>query len=701
MAGVLLLFAGIGSGSPHPSVPRSADTPLTLCQARQARHSIQRERRVFGVAQSGEREDGRKQMKSILVASPVRQKPEILKRFLASLEALQSGGLELSIRFVDDNREEESRRLLREFAERHPRVDIVERDDSGDEYRKDEITHYWDAALMDKVGEMKDALIEHALRGQYDGLFLVDSDLVLHPGTIAELAGTGKEIISRIFWTKWHPDSVELPQVWMSDQYSFVPPGGNRSGEEKSKEAMSFLARLRSPGIHEVGGLGACTLIRRSALLKGVRFKRLPNLSLIGEDRHFCVRAAALGIPLYVDTRNPAFHIYRESDLEGADRYLAQHGKRFTEQEAEISLCMIVRDEEETLASCLSSVAGIADEIIIVDTGSMDRTKEIAQSFGAKVYDFEWVDDFSAARNYAFDKASKDFILWLDADDVIEERDREKFIQLKKAIPSDVDSIMMDYHLTFESDGTPSFSIKRNRLVRRSRGFRWIGAVHEYLDVQGRRLVSDIAITHRKVKPHTDRNLQIYRRRKENGQPFDPRDMYYFANELKDHAHFEEAIRQYEEFLDTGLGWVEDRIAACWKLSDCYAAMKDKAGRLKALLRSMELDKPRAECCCRLGALFMEENRFPPAIFWYELATRLGDPPDNGAMVERAAWTWLPWLQLCICYDRLGQHEKAYQCNEKALSILPGHPAMLANRQYFLSRHPHVANLAKKEQANG
>ena len=71
---------------------------------------------------------------------------------------------------------------------------------------------------------------------------------------------------------------------------------------------------------------------------------------------------------------------------------------------AKISLCMIVRDEEEVLERCLESIADCVDEIVIVDTGSVDRTKEIAQRFTDKIYDFQWVDDFSAARNFDFSK---------------------------------------------------------------------------------------------------------------------------------------------------------------------------------------------------------------------------------------------------------------------------------------------------------
>jgi len=96
-----------------------------------------------------------------------------------------------------------------------------------------------------------------------------------------------------------------------------------------------------------------------------------------------------------------------------------------------ISLCMIVKNEEYFLKSCLESIKDFVDEIIIVDTGSVDKTKEIAKTFTQLVYDFKWKDDFSLARNFSLQKATKDWILVLDADEKISERD---FIRIKKLI---------------------------------------------------------------------------------------------------------------------------------------------------------------------------------------------------------------------------------------------------------------------------
>jgi tetratricopeptide (TPR) repeat protein len=102
---------------------------------------------------------------------------------------------------------------------------------------------------------------------------------------------------------------------------------------------------------------------------------------------------------------------------------------------ASVSLCMIIKDEEKYLARCLASVKPIVDEMIVVDTGSTDRSKDIATAFGAQVFDYEWRDDFAAARNYSISKASGEWILILDGDEVISPLDHADFNKIVKKIP--------------------------------------------------------------------------------------------------------------------------------------------------------------------------------------------------------------------------------------------------------------------------
>ena len=134
----------------------------------------------------------------------------------------------------------------------------------------------------------------------------------------------------------------------------------------------------------------------------------------------------------------------------------------------EISLCMIVRNEENVLGRCLQCAQSFADEIIVVDTGSTDGTKTIAENFTKKVFDFPWTDDFAAARNYSFSKATRDYIMWLDADDVVRPEDQEKILQLKKDLDPSVDVVMMKYLAGFDELGNPTFVYDRERLLRRA-----------------------------------------------------------------------------------------------------------------------------------------------------------------------------------------------------------------------------------------
>jgi glycosyltransferase involved in cell wall biosynthesis len=344
---------------------------------------------------------------------------------------------------------------------------------------------------------------------------------------------------------------------------------------------------------------------------------------------------------------------------------------------------MIVKNEEAVIDRCLSSIAGAVDEIVIVDTGSTDQTKSIARRFTEKIVDFEWIDDFAAARNHAFGLATQDYILWLDADDVFTERDYEQFLQLKQSLAPVIDAVSMNYHLAFDGDGNVTYSIRRNRLVRRACGFRWIGAVHEYLEVGGKIMVSDIAVTHRGTAHDSDRNLRIYLKRLAS-EEFTPRDLYYFANELRDHRMYELAVVYYEKFLASGQGWIEDEIQACGKLADCFQHLGDNRKELEAALRALQYDKPRPELCCRLGYRFLQQHMYDTAIYWYEQAL--------ACERKNASWfhnhdcsTWLPHLQLCVCYDKKGDFEKAYQHNEAARAYRPNHSSVLQNKAYLES----------------
>lgn len=353
----------------------------------------------------------------------------------------------------------------------------------------------------------------------------------------------------------------------------------------------------------------------------------------------------------------------------------------------QISLCMIVKNEEEVLRECLNSVKDICDEIIIVDTGSSDKTKEIATEFTKKVFDFEWIDDFSAARNFSFSKATKDYILWLDADDVLLEEDQKKLNKLKEELTGEADAISMLYHIAFDEYDNPSFSYRRFRLVKRERNFNWKGPVHEYLAVSGNVISSDVAVTHRKREKSTqrtpsERNIRIYEKRLESGEVFTPRDLFYYANELKDHGQLEKAIQYYEQLLALEKGWVEDRIQACINMALCYRGLGNLEKEIDALVKTIHYDVPRPEVSCRIGDLYKERNIYKKAIMWYLLAIE-ADTESRLGFRQVAYSTWYPHMQLCVCFWKIGHDELAVEHNKKAKEYRPSDPIVLQNEKFF------------------
>ncbi len=346
---------------------------------------------------------------------------------------------------------------------------------------------------------------------------------------------------------------------------------------------------------------------------------------------------------------------------------------------------MIVKNEEDTLPRCLESVQGLVEEIVIVDTGSTDRTREVALAYTDKLYEFPWRDDFSAARNASFSQATQQYCLWLDADDVIDPEAREGFLELKALLPPQTDVVMLPYHTAFDEQGRPSFTYYRERLIRRLSGLSWRGAVHEAIAPVGNVVYWEkAAISHRKTRAgDPDRNLRILEGLLAQGKELSPREQFYYARELASHGRDEEAAELWEEFLASGKGWVENELEACRDLAQCYQRQGKPEEALGALTRSLRYGPPRAEVCCDLGEWFFQRGDYPTAAFWYETALTRPREDRSGAFVSPDCYGYIPLLQLCVCQYRMGNRQLAREYNRMAGMLKPDSPAYLYNERFF------------------
>lgn len=345
-----------------------------------------------------------------------------------------------------------------------------------------------------------------------------------------------------------------------------------------------------------------------------------------------------------------------------------------------ISLCMIVKNEEKVLDRCLKSAKSIADEIIIVDTGSIDKTKEIAKKYTDKIYNFKWINDFSKARNYSFSKATKDYILWLDADDVLSKENVSKIQKLKQTLDKNVDIVMMKYLI----QKAPVFAYYRERLLKRENEYVWKSPVHEVIELKGNILYSDIVIEHKSIKTnYSTRNLDIYEKSISQGYILDARETYYYARELMYHKKYCRAIMIYNKFLAMRDAWIENKINACIDLSICYKELNCTDMYLSSLFKSFEFSKPRAQVCCLIGIHFMQNEEYILAIYWFKEA--LKDKPDytSGAFIQEDYYTFIPYINLCYCYAKLNKYTLAKKYNEKAKQIHPKDKLVQINTNFL------------------
>ncbi|MBR4695235.1 MAG: glycosyltransferase family 2 protein [Selenomonadaceae bacterium] len=155
-----------------------------------------------------------------------------------------------------------------------------------------------------------------------------------------------------------------------------------------------------------------------------------------------------------------------------------------------ISACVITKNEEKNIQQWLDCVKEFSDEIIVVDTGSEDRTVELAKAGGAAVYHFDWCNDFSAAKNYALDQATGDWIVFLDADEYFGDSIKAKFRATLELIHGNqtilgIDSLL--YNIDADHNNEIKSTANQKRIFRNMKQLRYQGRIHEYLAYSGKK----------------------------------------------------------------------------------------------------------------------------------------------------------------------------------------------------------------------
>ena len=284
-----------------------------------------------------------------------------------------------------------------------------------------------------------------------------------------------------------------------------------------------------------------------------------------------------------------------------------------------VSVCMIVKNEENVLARCLDSLEGLYEELIIVDTGSTDSTREIAKKYTDKIYDFMWVGDFSKARNFSISKATMDYIYVPDADEVLDEENRNRFKLLKQNLLPEIEIVEMRYVNQLSNGTVYNFDKEyRPKLYKRLREFTFIEPVHEMVRLDPVVFESDIDIIHMPESVHGKRDLEILEREAERNGVLSERLTLMFAKELLMTGDSDDFLVAKDYFARLAASTESGSLlkASCIILAKTALLTKDTSTLLKYSLKDIAGDGS-SEMCSILGAFYEEEGDYEEAAMWY------------------------------------------------------------------------------------
>lgn len=344
-----------------------------------------------------------------------------------------------------------------------------------------------------------------------------------------------------------------------------------------------------------------------------------------------------------------------------------------------LSQCMIVRNEEKNIERALSWGKDLFWEQIVVDTGSDDRTVEIAKQMGAQVYDFPWVDDFAAAKNYAIEQAKGDWIAFLDADEYMEEEDGRKIVHVLETFSKDRPETEIVAVLTawvnLEDDGSVMAHGSQLRFFRNREDLRYRGRIHEALSLAGRSLaeknwldaVKDITIYHTGYAESVtgggqkaERNRRILEKELKE-RPQDSSLMGYLGDACRSKGEREEAIEWYAKAIKLlpsppEEGWPDEDTRVCMNFVNLLLLLcqekQEEEGHIRDVYEKAKRYEPKeADLDYILGNYYVSRQNYKKAQVHLEQCLEILEKTGNAYHgVYLSANLLRAWENLAICY---------------------------------------------------
>ncbi|MCF7757111.1 glycosyltransferase [Paenibacillus xylanexedens] len=347
-----------------------------------------------------------------------------------------------------------------------------------------------------------------------------------------------------------------------------------------------------------------------------------------------------------------------------------------------VSLCMIVKNEERYIERCLESVKQVVNEIIIVDTGSNDATIDIANKYTTNIYSFDWVNDFSAARNFAIKHAKSDYILVMDADEYLEED-----VDLQKDLIKDYDYYVFNIknHMKFNR----SFTHTAVRMFRNHADLKYENRLHEHLNLleNNDKYIGDISafmiehvgymdeeiLEEKKYK----RNLPLMKLEvQEHPTPYNLFNMgktYFGMNEFKKAVpYFQKSysLGKDKVYLPELLTKLAFALNETGQINDALSILKD-ATALYPLETEMKYIQ---------GIIYLNTGYYKDA---EECFLHCLESGDQGTLITEGSGSYMAHLQLSYIYEKSNQLDKSYSARINAMEIKGDSAHVLQNYLQF------------------
>lgn len=371
---------------------------------------------------------------------------------------------------------------------------------------------------------------------------------------------------------------------------------------------------------------------------------------------------------------------------------------------APVSVCMIVRDEEHQLPTCLESLRPFVEEIAIVDTGSTDATVEVARRLADKVEVFTGCNDasgqmlrFDLARNRSFSLATKPWVMWVDADDVVVGAEHleglvRRYDIERRGQPS---VVMMPYEYSHDAEGRVELLLERERLVTPKGYFEWRGWVHEVLCPRGgdaRRSTNAVKIVHRrsrsKKKSEPGRNLRILEAQYAAEGDADARHLYYLGQELGHAGHIDEAIKFLSKHIDRS-GWDDERYMSAQLVASHLMNRGEHERAIEWAMKAILIREDWGEAYFTVAkcAYFIAQRT--NSLRWWQRAahfakTGLDKPPTRTPLfVNPLERDFEIHRYLNLALSKIGDTKGAIASVKQGLAVRPNDEQLLLNKRVY------------------